>query len=98
MTQSYKDESRINWIRNAETPRGANEIIKIGCLQRIADATELMARRYSELMARRYSDLIAERDNYRRLYEEEAERRRFSDRSRAALRGVIARMKAREGA
>lgn len=61
------------------------EHINAGSLQRIADATELMAKNYAEL--------IAERDQARRsetYWRDEADR---IARSNNALRGVITKMK-----
>jgi len=55
------------------------------CLQRIADAAELMAKNHAQL--------VRERDDYeRRLRTIRGEVNRL-DRSNAALRGVITRMK-----
>jgi len=59
--------------------------IKMGCLQRIADATETMAKSYTAL--------VADRDRLQRWYNDE---RASNDRLRrrlAALRGVITRQK-----
>ena len=59
--------------------------LKLGCLQRIADATELMAQNYQSL--------IGERDSYKRKYEAERNRRLNQEKCNAALRGVITKMK-----
>ena len=59
--------------------------VQIGCLQRIADATEAMAKSYA--------DLIKERDRYLRWYREEAADKVRLHRQCAALRGHITRLK-----
>ena len=83
MAETYKDESRIDWKRPSH--RGHDMNVQLGCLQRIADATELMARRYQ--------DLIDERDRYKRWYEDEQAKNASLRRSNAALRGIVNKMK-----
>jgi len=64
------------------------EEIQTGCMQRVADATELMATDYRTL--------VRERDMYKKQHDEQCDR---SDRlwwSNNALRGVITRMKNKE--
>lgn len=63
----------------------SDSALKIGCLQRIADATELMARSYA--------NLIAERDRYRRLLDARNETCERLERRCSALRGAITRLK-----
>lgn len=82
--RSYANASRLNWGRE-ETEALNQDQIKLGCLQRIADATEAMARWHVEL--------ARERDNYKRWYEQEQERRNRAERRIIALRGVITRQK-----
>lgn len=80
-----RDRSRENWTEGGERESPSYEAINAGSLQRIADATELMARSYVAL--------IEERDRYKRWYEEE---RAVSARQRGrirSLRGVITRLK-----
>lgn len=87
MARSWTDHSRIEWRTTGDqdnTPP-SDDRIKIGCLQRIADATELMARRYQ--------DLIDERDRYGRWYEDEQAKNARLARSNAALRGIVNKMK-----
>lgn len=67
------------------------DAISAGALQRIADATETMAKRYQEL--------IDERDRYKEMYHRALSRRIGRDRQIAALRGVITKLKKKlEGA
>ena len=63
------------------------EIIAAGSLQRIATATEAMAKRQTGLMA--------EHDRYKRWYGAERERADGLERSNSALRGHITRLKRR---
>jgi len=87
MSNTYKDQSRINW-----EPQGGREAsleeLKIGAIQRIADATELMAKNYQQL--------IDERDRYKGYYERAREQRDKAYRRISALQGVITRMKRRK--
>lgn len=48
MSKSYRDHSRSNWICSKEGFPGV-EKINTGSLQRIADATEAMAKNYISL-------------------------------------------------
>lgn len=62
MIYNYREASRQDWV-----PRDGDIVtddrVQIGCLQRIADATESMAKHYM--------DLIRERDQYLRWFREE---------------------------
>lgn len=66
-------------------PKIQTDELRNGCLQRIADATEAMAVHYERL--------IIDRDRYRRWYQDEQRKRKSRDRSNAALRGVITKLK-----
>lgn len=77
---TMRERSKQNWDGDANL----NDI-NGGSLQRIADACELMAKRYS--------DLIDERDRYKRYYEDGSARLLKAERKAAALRGVITRLK-----
>jgi hypothetical protein len=79
-------ESRRSW--GAADP-ATIEQLKLGCLQRIADATEVMAKRYSLL--------IEERDYWERRAKEERAAAERLRRSNAALRGAITRLKRKGG-
>ena len=83
MGQNLRKASRDEWVSRVDPP--TDDDLKIGALLRIADATEKMAQRHTELMR--------ERDYYERLASSRAEDIRRLERSNAALRGVIARMK-----
>ena len=77
----YRNDSRLAWSRDHTT----NDDIKVGCLQRIADATEVMAKEYNRLL----------QDNKwlrQRAESADACSKRLA-RSNAALRGQITRLK-----
>ena len=80
--KTYKNQSKRSWWSEG-TPD--NNQIKLGCLQRIADATELMAQNYQSL--------IVQRNTYINWYEEEKNKRLHQEKCNAALRGVITKMK-----
>lgn len=61
--------------------------IRTGCMQRIADATELMAKNHQQL--------ITDRDYYKRRYQEQSEYSNRLFRKVSALRGVVTRQKKR---
>lgn len=82
----WKEASRCNW--NSEHPSDFPGLarLQVACLQRIADATEAMAKNHQKL--------INERDLYQRWYKEgQAEIARLQ-RSNNALRGHLKRAKA----
>lgn len=81
----YRDETRKNWGCTDRQPD--NDELKLGALLRIADATEVMAREYQRL--------INERDMYKRQYENARERGYRLERSNAALRGQITKLRKR---
>lgn len=71
---NLRDASRDNY--SIRSDRASHEEIRSGSLQRIADATELMARNHAEL--------VAERDRYKRWFEiEEATTRHLTASIRA---------------
>lgn len=82
MSEAFDKESRKAWSRDGGP---SIEDLKLGCLQRIAAATEAMAKNHDELVRQR--DI--ERAN-RAFWQREAERER---RRVNALRGVVTRMK-----
>jgi hypothetical protein len=77
---TVKESSKRDWISNDQTDH-----LRLGCLQRIADATELMAKSYRELQS--------ERDRYYGWFTEEQKAKWKLERRVVALRGVITRMK-----
>lgn len=87
MSKNFKDWSRENWILADETQgvKPNNEQLQLGCLQRIADATEIMAKDYREL--------IEERNRYERWYREERGRREALERSIRTYKANYTRLK-----
>ena len=83
MSEPFRKESRKDWHTTAVTL--SNDQLKLGSLQRIADAVELMARSHATL--------ISERDLYKRWHEEERAKTHRLRRVNAGLRGHIKRMK-----
>ena len=85
MNSSWKDASRIAWENGSlSDAQLGTERLTVGCLQRIADATEKMAHNYQQL--------ITERDRYERWYEQEKRSRQALERRVAALRGRITKL------
>ena len=82
MSVSYIRESKRAWYREGAA---TNDDLKLGCLQRIAAATEL-ACKDREKLERDYANMRRWRDEAKACSERLA-------RSNAALRGVINRMK-----
>jgi len=84
---NYKEHSKRNWGKKAqdESEGLTLEQINTGCLQRIADATEIMATNYVQLQR----DL----DNYKRWYKDANERVDKRDKTIAALRGQITKLR-----
>lgn len=87
MSDDFRKESRKDWVNPDQAP--TTRELQLGCLQRIADASELMARDHQSLV------------NRERWAQERADRlQKTCDRlarSNAALRGHLKRMKARDG-
>lgn len=80
---NFREQSREHW--HSESGNPTTEQLSLGCLQRIADATEVMSKNYA--------DLIRQRDWYERQMKRERELRQQRDRTIAGLRGVITRLK-----
>lgn len=91
---TFRDKSRNEY----DGSQGSIDIINVGSLQRIADATEKMSANITALMA--------ERDKFAKLYRDEQGARRIGENWRderayklerrvASLKGVITRMKKR---
>ena len=81
-SKSFREASRINWTSGAYSQP---DNIKLGCLLRIADATEKMALHYSSL--------IEERDRYKKWYEKEKIQVSHLQSVISGLRGTITKMK-----
>lgn len=77
-----REQSKLNWACDRD-----RDLLKLGCLQRIADAMETMSQNYSRL--------IEEREFYQKRWREEERRAAALERSNRALRGTITRMKNR---
>lgn len=80
---SWVKQSRDNWSDGEQF--SGDTRVAVGCLQRIATATEAMAQNWQPL--------VAERDWLKRKLDDERERIKCLRRSNAALRGTITRMK-----
>lgn len=84
MPKSFKDWSKADWTRTDEAPL-TDAQIQTGCLQRIADATEAMAKNWSVLMM--------EREKFERWYREELAKRQKLERSLIAHKANYTRLK-----
>jgi hypothetical protein len=84
---NMKESTKINWV--VETSSGddypGDKNIELGCLMRIADATEKMASNYQKME----NDLAM----YKRWYGQEVESVKRLTRSNNALRGYLNRLK-----
>lgn len=83
MSDAFKVESRKDWYAGNRQP--TMEELAFGAFQRIADATELMAKNHAQL--------ISDRDWYAKQYKHRGEQIDTLKRQVAALRGVVGRMK-----
>ena len=84
--KSYREESRKDWGMSKPGNLSLDQV-NCGALLRIADATETMARNHVQMQA----DL----DYYKTLSETRAEVINRLERSNAALRGTITKLKKR---
>lgn len=78
-----KEVSTKDWATKEFNP--THEEIRTGCLQRIADATELMAKNHAAL--------VDERDRYLRWYEQKRQQTASLGHVISGLRGRITRLK-----
>jgi hypothetical protein len=85
--ENFSDASRKNWF-NPYQNNPTNDQLIIGCLQRIADATELMAGSYS--------DLIRQRDFYESKSDSLQKENERLARSIASYRGIVRKMKGKK--
>lgn len=84
--KTFRDESRKDYGVDVEQAAGiADSGLQIGCLMRIAAATELMAKPYQ--------GLIDDRDRYKRWYEGREHETHVLRLRLSALRGVITKLK-----
>jgi predicted nucleic acid-binding Zn-ribbon protein len=79
----YKTESRRRWSTTADVP--SLDQLKFGCLQRIADATELMAKNQEQLQR--------DHDYYKRMYSVRGADLETLKRRLAAARGQVTKLK-----
>lgn len=84
MSKSYADESRRAWGRT-DNQNPTFQELQLGALQRIADA--------SEAMAKSHMALIADRDWWKRQADSRGTRMEAAQRSNASLRGQITKLK-----
>mgnify|MGYP000706361046 FL=1 len=77
---TQREQSKKDW-----ESRDTSEDLQLGCLQRIADATEKMASNYQRME----NDLAM----YKRWYKEKCETVNNRDRSISNLRGQITKLK-----
>lgn len=77
---TQREQSKKDW-----ESRDTSEDLQLGCLQRIADATEKMASNYQRME----NDLAM----YKRWYKEKCETVNNRDRSISSLRGQITKLK-----
>lgn len=82
------EKTKVDWNTEASNDSGfpGVEQMKYGCLQRIAAATEAMAQYHVQI--------IKDRDWYKNAYHEKQEIIGRLEKSNAALRGHIKRLKA----
>lgn len=81
----YRGESRKRYGYESKSGNACLEQINCGSFMRMADAMELMAKRYQEL--------IDERDRYKRDCQEQREAKWKVRHQIAGLRGVITKMR-----
>jgi len=89
MGRSYVEKSKVNWCSAGLTEHETNyQEVQTGALQRIAAATEAMAKNYVQL----------QNDNewLKRSRQSYMDRVDSLERSNAALRGVITKLKKRQ--
>jgi hypothetical protein len=84
MSDYFTNESRKGWHRPGGV-EASNDDIKVGCLQRIADSVETIAKDKERLEANR--------DYWKREAERLQKIRERLERQNSGLRGVITRMK-----
>lgn len=83
---NWMDVSRILWqVKGEPDTTNTREKVQLGCLQRIAQATEKMALNYAAL--------VSDRDLYKRWYEEERSKKHRLELQNRALRGQITKLK-----
>jgi hypothetical protein len=84
---NFRDESRKPYHLVSDDPNLSADGLRTGALLRMVDATEKMALRHTEL--------IEKADRYERYWKQGLETIQARDRSIAALRGQITKLKKR---
>lgn len=87
MSENFRKESRKDWHASGTGVVPSSEQLQLGCLQRIADATELMAKNHD--------GLVNERDQARKSRDYWMAEYDSVKRSNSALRGQITRLQAK---
>lgn len=82
--KNYREETRTNWGAHQDGNLNLDQI-NTGCMLRIADATEVMAKRHQEL--------IDDRDRYKRWYDNEVKLNAKLRRSNNAYKGLVNKLK-----
>lgn len=86
--EPYRAGSRTNWGRHLEDNQQlSREDLQLGCLLRIADATELMAKRHAELQQ--------SLDYYKSIAAERADEITYLKNQLRGARGSITRLRKR---
>ena len=85
MGKNFKEWSKDNWGLTKDDAKPSDEQIRVGCLQRIADATELIAKNYN--------DLLREKKRYEQWYRQEREENASLRRSLIAHKANYTRLK-----
>jgi hypothetical protein len=89
--KNYRELSKHDFVPSIAD----RDDIQIGCLQRIADASEVMAQNYG-LIIKAKTQAESDRDKYLKWWREEQAKVNQRDRQISALKGVITRMKNKE--
>lgn len=82
--KNFKEWSKDNWFRSDDA-LPTNEQLQIGCLQRIADATEATAKNYN--------NLLMDKERFERWYHEERAKREKLERGIIAHKANYTRLK-----
>lgn len=85
MEKSLKENSRGDWSAPDDSYVSTIEQVRVGSLQRIADATEKMATNFLQLQG--------DVEHYKKKYFASIKRQRTLERSNNALRGYIKKLK-----
>lgn len=84
-TKNYREVSRFNFGKLSDGESVSIEELQIGCMQRIADASELMSKNYLQMQ----SDM----DWFRRKLQQERDDNKRMARRIAAYQGIIKKLK-----